>query len=76
MVSKTTGNTEAEVAGVGKTHVPTHEDPEGAMPTLVIRMWPLILIPVGVEELTEVAMGQVLRSLGSIADFVSLPTQV
>ena len=76
MVSKTTGNKEAEVAGVGKTHVPTQEDPEGALPTLVIRMWPLIPNPVGVEELTEVAMGQVLRSLRSIADFVSLPTQV
>ena len=76
MVSKTTGDKEAEAAGVGKIHVPTLEDPEGALPTLVIWMWPPILNPVGVEELTEVAMGQVLRSLGSTADIVSLPIQV
>ena len=76
MVSITSGNKEAVVAGVGKTHVPTQEDPEGALPTLVIRMWPPILNPEGVEELTEVAMGQVLRSLGFIADIVKLPSQV
>ena len=76
MVRKTTGNKEDEAAGVGKIHVPTLEDPEGALPTLVIWMWPPIPNPVGVEELTVVALGQVLRSLGPVADIVRLLFQV
>ena len=70
------GDKEEEATVVGKTHVPTLEDQEGAMPTLVIWAWLPIPNPVGVEELIVVAMGQVLRSLGSAADIASLPFQV
>ena len=76
VVRKTTGDKEEEATVVGKMLVPTLEDPEEAMPTLVI--WTLLPIPnpVGEEELTVVALGQVLRSLGSVADIVRLLFQV
>ena len=76
VVRKTTGDKEEEATVVGKMLVPTLEDPEEAMPTLVIWTWLPIPNPVGVEELTVVALGQVLRSLGSVADIVRLLFQV
>ena len=76
VVRTTRGDKEVEATEVGKHGVPTPEDPEVAMPTLVIRGWLPTPNPVGVEELTAVVMVQVLRSLGSIADIVTLPFQV
>ena len=61
---------------VGNMLVLTLEDPEEAMQTLVIWTWLPIPNPVGVEELIVVALGQVLRSLGSVADIVRLLFQV
>ena len=61
---------------VGNMLVLTLEDPEEAMQTLVIWTWLPIPNPVGVEELTVVALGQVLWSLGSVADIVRLQFQV
>ena len=76
MVRITRGDKEVEATEVGKLRVPTLEDPEGAMPTLVIWAWLPIPNPVGVEELIVVVMVQFLRSLGSVADTVNLPFQV
>ena len=76
MVRITMGDKEVEATVVGKLRVPTPEDPEGAMPTLVIRGWPPTPNPVGVEELMVVVMVQVLWSLGSVAGIANLPFQV
>ena len=76
VVCKTPGDKEEDTTVVGKMLVPTPEDPEEALQTLVIWTWLPIPNPVGVEELTVVALGQVLRSLGSVADIVRLLFQV
>ena len=76
MVRITRGDKEVEATEVGKLRVPTPEDPEGAMPTLVIWGWLPTPNPVGVEELIGVAMVQVLVSLGSVAGLANQPFQV
>ena len=76
MVCMPRGDKELGATVEGKLRVPSPEDPEAAMPILVILGQPPTPNPVGAEELTGVALALVLVSLGLIAGPVEQPTQV